>query len=510
MTEDHTTLLSLDLGTTHCKAGLFALDGQALYLASLSNPALRSQQGYAIYDPQGLWRQVELLLTEVESWRRSQGGRWRPPAALGVASMAETGLIFDRERQAPRTAFIPWFETVATPQAEALGQRFDVRERFYSTGLRPAFKYSLPKIVWLKEQQGVSLEDGIWLGVADYIVYRLCGVFATDYSLAGRTYAFHLDRKTWDEETLKILGIPTSLFPQALPSGKPVAGVQPGLEALGLAMGTPVAIAGHDHICGAFAAGLLSRQQGMMVFDSIGTAESLSGVFPERSLGEADYQAGFAFGLYGVPGWLYWLGGLSASGGSIEWLRAILGDPPLNYHDLDALLAVGDEAPSGILYFPYLAGSGSPHANSRVRGAFIGLSAAHSRGDLYQAVLEGTAQEAEFMRRAAERVTGTPVERVLAAGGGTRNRRWMQIKANVFGCPLDVLAQKETTLLGAALLAGLGSGIYPDAQTAANHLVGCGLERYEPDAARHEVYRQLYESGFAPLQEALRAIKLTA
>lgn len=505
MTDDTTTLLSLDLGTTHVKAGLFSLDGEALFLVSRSNPAQHGPQGYSTYDPEGLWDSVKSLLMQVESWRQSKEGRWQRPAALGVASMAETGLVFDWGRQAPRTPFIPWFEPVATQQAERLQQIFDVQERFYHTGLRPAFKYSLPKIIWLKEQQGVNLDEAVWLGAADYIVYRLCGVVVTDYSLAGRTYAFCIDRKDWDEDALRILGISGSFFPRALPSGKPAGEAQLGLEALGLAAGTPVAVAGHDHICGAFAAGLLSGQQDMPVFDSIGTAEALSGVFRERPLEAADYQSGFAFGLHSAPGWMYWLGGLSASGGSIEWLRAILGDPPLSYAELEGLLASRPAAPTGMVYFPYLAGSGSPHSDSRVRGAFIGLSAAHSRADLYQAVLEGTALEAEFMRRAAERVAGAPVGLVLAAGGGTRNRRWMQIKADVFGCPLDVLRQKETTLLGAALLAGLGSEVYPSASAAMKQLQGVALERYEPDSARHAIYRQLYEKGYAPLQDALRS-----
>jgi sugar (pentulose or hexulose) kinase len=505
MTTDSITLLGLDLGTTHCKAGLYALDGRALYIASRDNPAQRSPQGYSTYNPETLWNSVGTLLSEVEAWRESQGGRWYPTAAIGVAGMAETGLVLDRELCAPRTPFIPWFDPVATPQAEELRRRFDVRQRFYRTGLRPAYKHSLPKIVWLKEQQGVSLDNAVWLGAAEYIVYRLTGAFATDTSLAGRTYAFCIDDKTWDGDTLDQLDIPVSLFPSVLPSGWPAGQAKPGLAAFGLQAGTPVAVAGHDHVCAAFAAQALAGMHEAPVFDSIGTAESLTGAFPERPLEEADFQAGFAFGLYGAPGHLYWMGGLSASGGSIEWLRKILGDPPLSYAELDAISATRSEKPTGILYFPYLSGSGSPHSDSLVRGAFIGLTAAHGRADLYNAVLEGAAFEIEFMRRAAESVTGGPVRCILAAGGGTRNRRWMQIKADVFGCPLDVLGQKESTLLGAALLAGIGSGVYADVQAVAVHLGGCGLERFEPDPGRHAAYKVLFEGGYLPLQEGLRA-----
>ncbi|OGO34121.1 MAG: hypothetical protein A2W35_14825, partial [Chloroflexi bacterium RBG_16_57_11] len=393
---------------------------------------------------------------------------------------------------------------VATSQAEGLRQRLDVQGRFCRTGLRPAYKYSLPKILWLKEQAPSLLDGAVWLGAADYIVYRLCGAFATDYSLAGRTYAFCIDSKKWDVEALDLLGATEDLFPTAFPSGTTSGYAAPGYEALGLLPGTPVAIAGHDHICALFAAEVLGGMHETPVFDSIGTAESLTGVIPARPLGEADFQSGFAYGIYSRPDCFYWLGGLSASGGTIEWLRAILGEPPLSYAELDALLDSRPDVPTGIVYFPYLAGSGSPHSDSRVRAAFTGLSASHTRADLYRAVLEGTALETEFMRRAAERVTGAPIERILASGGGTRNRRWMQIKADVFGCPLDVLAQKEATLLGAALLAGLGCGVYPTLQSAVARLGGCGLERFEPDADRHAGYEDLYARGYLPLQDALR------
>jgi sugar (pentulose or hexulose) kinase len=119
--------------------------------------------------------------------------------------------------------------------------------------------------------------------------------------------------------------------------------------------------------------------------------------------------------------------------------------------------------------------------------------------------MEGAALETEYMRRVAERVTETSIDRILASGGGTRNQRWMQMKADVFGCPLDVLEQQEATLLGAAVLAGLGSGIYQDEHEAAERLGGCGLERYEPNQARHRVYQDLYETGYLPLQGALRS-----
>jgi xylulokinase len=237
----------------------------------------------------------------------------------------------------------------------------------------------------------------------------------------------------------------------------------------------------------------------------MGTAEAIEGVFAERPLNEGDYRSGLVFGCHVVPGMNYWMGGLSASGGSVEWLRAALGDPELSYSDLSALLEKANPAPTGILYFPYLAGSGSPHSDLRVRAAFVGLDTSHSRADLARAVLEGTAYEIEFIRRVAESVISIPIQQITVSGGGTRNQYWMQIKADVSGCRLEALDMPEATLLGAVLVAGVGCGVFPDAQTALASVDCSERTIYLPDSTRHKVYSHYYEIGFLALQAPLRA-----
>jgi sugar (pentulose or hexulose) kinase len=557
------TLLGMDIGTTHCKVGLFDLKGRALYIASLPTPVLEwvpanriaypamnfssSAGPRQVYDPIELWETVRSLLRQSSDWLQTNCAD-APVEAVGVASMAETGLLVDDQTGQALTPMLPWYDPVATAQAEALRQCLDVRERFLKTGLRPAYKYSLMKILWLMEQEAGAgrlslaaatpatlmpsktggqhkplLEEARWLSAADYIAYRLTGKIATDYSLASRTYAFRIDTKTWDVPELEsragteapgLVGI----LPPARPATTVVGRTGAPATELGLPPGTPVVIAGHDHVCGSFAALAGAWIQpgttppyatkndawgatSPAIFNSIGTAESLMGVIPERSLTEDDYQGGFTFGLHVIPGAMYWMGGLSAAGGSLEWLRALYGDPPLEYAELDALLPGSPRSPTGILFFPYLAGSGSPHSDSLARGAFVGLSSSHSRRDLYQAVLEGTAYEIEFMRRAAQKVAGEPTSHIVAAGGGTHNRRWMQIKADVLGCRVEVLEMQETTLLGAALLAGIGAGMIAGPEEVR---LDMPVTTFVPDAGRHVEYQKLFE-GYMALQEPLRS-----
>ena len=490
-----TTILAVDIGTTHCKAGLFALDGTALKIATRPMVTQRASSGETYFDPEALWGTASTVIRKVAASADSI-------AAIGIASMAETGLLVDRRTGTSRSFFVPWFDTAAQTQADLIRRESNPLERYLKTGLRASFKCSLAKVLWLRARDEGLLDGAIWLSAADYIAYRLTGKFGTDCSLAGYTFAFRVDQRAWDSDWLREWRLSPDLFPPVNLSGTPIGGVQSEAAAsLGLVAGIPVAVCGHDHVTAAFAMKVTSPGK---VFNSMGTAETLLGALPERILTQDDFRSGLIYGCHVANGCGYWLGSLSASGGSVEWLRAQLGHKPLSYDEIDALMASARPEPTGILYFPYLVGSGPPHADPLIRGAFIGLSASHGRADLLKAVLEGTVYEVEFIRQAGEHITGQSIPALIAAGGGTRNRPWLQIKADVSGCRIEASAEPEATLLGAALVAGIGSGLYDSEAEAFNGLCLNPVEVFLPDRERHAVYRRLYEQGYLRLQEALR------
>lgn len=490
-------LLGIDIGTTHCKAGLFETDGTLHRSAHCPTPTCYANDGSAFYDPDELWATVAATIREVTSNVDS-----RELGAVGIASMAETGLLIDQRTGEARTPLIPWFDPATKPVAERIAQEVDLRVRFFASGQYPSFKSALARLLWLRSQQPGITDGARWLSTADYIAYRLTGIVATDYTLAARTYAFNLNDLNWDESWLREWELPADLFPQAQASGTTIGhvGVEQARQ-LGLRAGTPVVIAGHDHVCGALAVGAVDPG---CVFDSIGTAETLLGAVTKRALGQAEYDSGLTFGPHVVPDRLYWMGGLSTAGGSVEWLRATLGDPPLSYDEFQALVAAAGSEPTEIIYFPYLLGSGTPHSDALIRGAFIGVRQSDHRAQLAKATLEGIAYELEFIRRVAQTVTHAPIDALRVAGGGTRNRAWMQIKADVSGCRCETPTIPDATLLGAALLAGIGSGVYHNVGAAARTIQRREPEIFVPDERRHESYRQLYEQGFLPLQQPLR------
>jgi sugar (pentulose or hexulose) kinase len=492
-------ILSIDMGTTHIKGGVFNSAGVLLQTAKQPTRLHRDASGYSYYDPEEFWAGVIDIISEM-----LQGVNPRSISAIGISSMAETGVLVDKLTGEIKSQMLPWQDARAAPQIADLIKDRDPLAQFCRSGIRPNFKCGLAKLLWLRDTSPKSLEGSTWLSTADYIAFRMTGLLATDYSLAGRTYAFNIGDLTWDAQWLSNLGLPEDIFPTAYPSTQPVGEIRREVALkLGLHPQISVYICGHDHVCAAFAAAGTSPDK---ILDSLGTAEALVGSYNKKTLGRKEFESGLVFGRHVVGGGYYWMGGMSASGGSLDWLRGILGEPQLTYGELQQLLEGMPINPTSLLYFPYLAGSGSPHTDIYARGALIGLENSHGRPDILKAILEGTAFEAEFIRQAAEEIMGTEIRALIATGGGSQMPQWMQIKADVCGCEISVPGLSDATLLGAALVAGIGSGLYEDETQALTASQNSTAKNYVPNGNHHLIYRRLYRDGFLMMQEPIRKI----
>ncbi len=261
-------LMGIDTGTTHCKVGLFTLDGNLAAFVSHAMQPRRDETGANFFDPQDLWQ----ALLDAVGEAVAKAGPHRL-AAIGVAGMAESGILVNRDGLAPLTGIIPWYDTAATPQALQLLQAAGRQAGFLRSGIYPSFKCSLAKLLWLRETKNIRFDNALWLSVPDWIVCLLSGKAATDYSLAGRTFAFDVNRLEWDADFLRQFDLSPDLFPQALPAGT-VAGNVTRLPSadFGILTGVPIAVCGHDHVTGAFAAGAIEPG---IVFEFDGHRRSL-------------------------------------------------------------------------------------------------------------------------------------------------------------------------------------------------------------------------------------------
>jgi len=488
-------LIGIDIGTTHCKAGLFKENGEPLKISVVPTVTRYDEKHLPYFDHDEIWNGIITCLKDITSTQTET------ISAIGITSMAETGLLIDKESKEARTDFIPWFSRCAEEEAILLSREDNPFNRFQKTGLHNSYKYGLAKILWLKEQNERILNNAVWLSASDYIAFRLTGKFATDYSLAARTFAFRFDQKKWDKDWINHFGLSERIFPDAYPSGTIMGVTVPEIQSLiNIPVGTPVAISGHDHVCASLAVGAVKPGT---VFDSIGTAETLVGTLEERTLEKGDFEAGLSFGCHVVKNRMFWMGGIPSSGGSIEWFRNQFADQQLSYESI-MKLSSEKQAPTGILYYPYLSGSGAPKPDAVAKAAFIGLTSSHNRADMLRAMMEGTGYELESIRRKAEQVTNLPIHNMIAVGGGTKNRHWMQIKADITNCHIMIPNISEATLLGAAITAGIGAGLYKDEIEAGSILADLQINELSPLENNHRTYKRYYETGYIKLQESLR------
>lgn len=491
------SLLGIDIGTTNLKAGLFDRSGKLMDMQTTPNTVYQDQDSFSYYDPAVLVKSVMTLINTLQAQNKQN------IEAIGITSMAESGLLVEETTGRYISPIIPWFDRRTDKIADRLKEEMDELDRFKKTGIKHSYKHGIAKILWLKEA-GYDLGEGVkWLSAADFIAFHLTGVPATDYTLAARTYAFRIDTKEWDTAFIQACGLKEDIFPEVKPSYEPVGEVSDRFQDIGIQQGTPVVIGGHDHVCAALAVRAVTPE---VVLDSIGTAETLVGAVPERPINEEDYHSGLNFGIHVLPDRLFWMGAIQSAGGSIEWLRQLLADETLAYDRMLALLEQTDKQPTGILYFPYIAGSGAPLPDPKVNGAFIGLKSSHGKADVIKAVLEGLTYEFEWIKDTIEKTLRVKIDSITAVGGGTKNNYWMQLKSDVSKSPVTLPHIKEATLMGAAMLAGLAKGIYQDETEMLKVLASMKKETIQPDSTNYKKYRDIYQNGYLRLQDPIRQL----
>ncbi|MDA0747579.1 MAG: FGGY family carbohydrate kinase [bacterium] len=492
-------LAGIDVGTTNIKALVFDGSGQIQARASAPTPTHYPRPTWAYHRPEELWETtVRVLRTAVDQLsipHRITG--------IAIASMGESGVLLDTKGQ-PVEDIIAWFDARTKPQAELLESAYG-RDRIYAlTGVPPRPIFGLCKILWFRENRPDAFAKAVsWLNIADYIAYRLCGEKASDYSLASRTLALDIHRLAWSEDLLGTVHIRPDLFAPVVPAGTRLGPVLPHVaRETGLPETTLVSTGGHDHLCGALAVGATNPN---ILLNSLGTAEAMCIPQTHPVIDPKLCAQGYTTGPHVAPGRYYTLGGIYASGASVDWLRGILGTDV----DYDTLIREAERVPPGSLgvcYQPHLRLGNPPHNDPGSRGVFTGLTTDATRGTLFRAVLEGLAFEFRLSLDAltAHKQIQRP-QRILAIGGNTRNRLLMQIKATVLNQTIEIAEVEEATAMGAAILGGLGAGVYRDSSDALAALRHQGTT-ISPLSENVETYNTIFESVYREIYPAVKEL----
>ncbi len=491
-------LIGLDVGTTNIKAIVVNVDGQVVAGASVRTPTHHPRPGWAYYRPDELWSRTLDALSQAVS----QLAHPDRIAGIAVASIGETGFPLDEAGNALYDG-LAWFDNRTEPQAREIEEKVGADAVFASTGLPVSPIFSLCKMRWLQQHEpDIYARTRLWLNTADYIAYRLCRVPTTDYSLASRMLALHLDTLQWDAGLIGTVGLDPALFAPLAVGGTPLGEIDPAIAVgTGLPKTVTVAAGGHDHIVGAMALGI--TRPGTLL-DSIGTAEALLMPLERPVTDPAAGRQGYEMGAH-VSGGYYAIPSFRTAGVCIEWFR----DTCTNKADfgvLDAEAAAVGPGASGVRFLPHLRLPHSPHLDPKSRGAFVGLSTDVTRGALYRAVLEGLAFEMRATLDPLLDYAGvTRLDSISAIGGTTRNRLLMEMRATLMDQTIYVAELADATALGAALLGGIGAGVYQDVADAVAH-VTVQATPVEPVVEWADLYSDLYRDVYQPLFHALQPI----
>jgi|CZCA01.1.fsa_nt_gi xylulokinase len=462
-------MIGIDVGTTHIKAVIFNEWGTEISKSVVGTPSMTDSKYGQVWDPEAMWTTVTDA-TRSALTALSQGvsleNRVRDSEIVGVAvaSVGESGVPLDCQGQA-LYPIIPWFDTRTFQQAQWWAREIGRERTAQITGLSVKSIYSAQKILWLlQEVNGLSDAIDTWLPVSSLISFKLTGERSIDYSQASRTMLFDQANLTWSQDLLDIAGIPRRILPEPVPSGTFIGRVtEPASRATGIPAGVPVFAGGHDHVCGALSVG--ATESGT-VLDSCGTAESLVAPCSDSSRMADVIKNGFSFGSHVARGMYYAMGGLYASGGAQDWFRHEFCGREASYGDLIDLAGRSGPGSGGVIFIPRLLGSGPPDRDQRATGAFTRILPHVTLADFARAVLEGLSFELKMAVDAIEAGLKKPVRNIIAIGGGARNDLWLAIKACVLRMPIEVPQVDEAVALGAALLAGIGSGVYEDTEDA--------------------------------------------
>lgn len=501
-----TCLAGLDVGTTGCKAILFDRKGKILGRGFYEYGVDCTSPGMAEQDPEEVWRLCRKALRDAVAQAKTKA-----ITALSISVQGDAIIPLDAGLRTLHPAILG-MDYRSAPQAAKIEKTLGGFSLFQTTGMRPHPMNSAVKAVWLREQAPrVFLQTRHLVTYAEFIMARLGGDLLIDHSMASRTMAFNFEARAWDESLLSAMGLNPLLFSRAVPSGTDAGVMDRRLSReLGIMPGTLLVTGGHDQACAALGCGAIREGLGVI---STGTAQVLSTSINRPALSRRMFESFYPCYHHAAEGRYLTFALLHVGGILLRWYRENFAQAEAAqaarsgksvYQFIDRAISDG---PSPLFVIPHWNGSGTPHCDLQAKGAILGLTLASTRHDVAKAILEGLTFEL-FENISVLRSCGIRINHLVAAGGGTKSELWLQLKADILNRPIRTLRCGEAACLGAAMLAGLRSGVYPSLQDAIQNTVVPRRE-FEPRpemarryAERFALYRKLYPA-LRPLNAVL-------
>lgn len=437
--------------------------------------------GYAEQNPEEWWRAV---CEGVRQMLNETGIDPRQIKGVGIDGQSGAAIPMDGNGNALRNAMI-WLDRRTVKQCRQLLETIGQEKLFAVSGNPMAPSYVTSKILWIKENEPELYRNTRKvLQCNSYIVYKLTGEYSQDVSQGNGLHAFNIETASWDESLAEQMGISPELLPRIYECSDVVGTVTSAVSAeTGLAVGTPVVAGGLDAACATLGAGAIHAGE---VQEQGGQAGGMSIVMDRPVKNEK-----LILSCHAAKGtWI--LQGGTVGGGSLNWLkREFAGEAQEDFfriaNEEASRIRAGSE---GLVFLPYMAGERSPIWDPQAKGVFIGLSFETTRGHMIRAIMEGCALALQHNLKTAEE-SGVPIHTLHSVGGAANSILWTQIKADITGKTIKIPSSDSAATLGAAILAGIGTGVYRDTQDAVVRTVK--MQREQSPRQHEKVYKRVYE-----------------
>jgi len=483
------SLLGIDVGTTGCKAATFSEGGRSIAVAYQEYDVQRPQPGWAQLDAVEVWEKVKNVIREVaaRSWLD-------PVTALSVSSLGEATVPVSKAREVLGPSLLN-FDLRGEEYLESLGSTLDARHLYEITGNTLGNQYGLTKLLWIRYHQPALYRRAFkFLSWGSLVEFMLGADPVVDYSLANRSLLFDIRRKQWSAELLDLADLDPAKLPDPIPSTTQIGRLPPMVaQDLGLPPNIPIVTGAHDQCANAVGCGVIDKGRAMY---GMGTYICIVPVFSELRDPKAMIARGLSTEHHAVAG--RYVSFLYNDGGSLfKWFRDVFAGVEHQLareagDDIYAkLLSEIPQLPSKVMVLPHFSITGPPDFISDSCGVIAGLRLDTTRGDILKAILEGTAF---YMRGCVESLpaTGIEITDYRVVGGGSKSDSWIQICADIMGRPFVRPKVTEAGALGAALMAGVGSGAFSSIAEGVQSMVKLN-RTFLPNREHQNLYDNRFE-----------------
>ena len=454
-------MIGIDIGTTNIKLAAVSKESELVFTSQRKNKVLGKNDHYN-FSGQYIYQVVIEMLKEVLAADLKI-------ISIGISSLAETVFpVFEPEQESENDYIsMAWYDKRTESIKAEFFNKIDAADFFEITGLRPQFLYSIFKIKWYYDQQPELFQTGTkWLTANSFIAYQLTGEMKIDYSLASRTAALDVKKKEWSDKIFELLPFGSDLFPDLIECGTSLGGLQESVKAeLGLTYDIPVSLSGHDHICGSYA---VAGFRDNVLLDSMGTAENIMAIVDSSKVNLKELVAeNLSLGVHVIPGKFYINDAFNYSGGLINSLISLFYNKnieDISKEDFESFIKEAAECKNKkeIKTNILIGQNGDRLGNENIDNLnLLNIPLAADRGEVFMAAINYLCSKSSRIINDLERILNKKFE-LTAIGGSTKNDLLMQEKANKLKKDIYINRISEAVTLGAALLGGVGAGVFED------------------------------------------------